>query len=330
MPMPTPSVTRLVSSATTLAVFSSALGTSITSASPTSGTNTASVKPHSWNQFISRRPLTEDGDREGNEPNGGKEEQCVALEATRLQGSEQAAGLVRLPSEPVDRAVDDALVEVVQVVLVDEEAVAGLGCARAGGETLEPAQLLAVEPEEQADADRDDHDRERDRGEADVEVGLHDVREPRTVRLDVLLELLDPERRRVGQTGHDAEPGEHDERSGDRLGRLVRVVVAPVLAEEREPDAARHVRGGQEGADEADDHEDLVPALARRGEDLVLGPEPGEREDAGERERADHERPERDRHELAQPTHVLLHVEGVVGARVADRAGAEEQQRLEE
>src|SRR6478735_2385530 len=317
MPMPTPSVTRLVSSATTLAVFSSALGTSITSASPTRGTNTASVKPHSWNQFISRRPLTEDGDREGNEPNGGKEEQCVALEAARLQGSEEAAGLVRLPSESVDRAVDDvtvdvavrqptegggtlpdavhhavddvhvdpvgragdraldpgdddALVEVVQVVLVHEEAVAGLGCARAGGETLEPAQLLAVEPEEQADADRDDHDRERDRGEADVEVRLHDLREPRTVRLDVLLELLDPERRRVGQTGHDAEPGEHDERPGDRLGRLVRVVVAPVLAEEREPDAARHVRGGQEGADEADDHEDLVPALARRGEDLVL------------------------------------------------------------
>src|SRR6478736_1519948 len=177
MPMPTPSVTRLASSAMTFAVVSSARGTSITSASPTSGTKTANVRAHSWNQFISRRPLTEDGDREGNEPNGGKEEQCVALEATRLQGSEQAAGLVRLPSEgggalpdavhhavddvhvdPVrragDRALDpgddDALVEVIQVVLVDEEAVAGLGCARAGGETLEPAQLLAIEPEEQA------------------------------------------------------------------------------------------------------------------------------------------------------------------------------------
>src|SRR3954469_5171663 len=111
MPMPTPSVTRLVSSATTLAVFSSALGTSITSASPTAGTNTASVKPHSWNQFISRRPLTEDGDREGYDPDGGKEQERIALESTRLQGSEQAAGLVRLPREPVDRAVDDITVD---------------------------------------------------------------------------------------------------------------------------------------------------------------------------------------------------------------------------
>ena len=109
--MPTPSVTRLARSATTLAVVSSALGTSITSARPTAGTNTASVKPHSWNQFISRRPLTEDGDREGYEPDGGKEQERVALESTRLQGSEQATGLVRLPREPVDRAVDHVLVD---------------------------------------------------------------------------------------------------------------------------------------------------------------------------------------------------------------------------
>src|SRR3954453_7368472 len=112
MPMPTPSVTRLASSATTLAVVSSALGTSITSARPTAGTKTASVKPHSWNQFISRRPLTEDGDREGYEPYGGKEQQCVALELTRLQRTEQASGLVRLPRQSVDRAVDDVAVDV--------------------------------------------------------------------------------------------------------------------------------------------------------------------------------------------------------------------------
>src|SRR3954471_11455242 len=110
--MPTPSVTRLARSATTFAVVSSALGTSITSASPTSGTNTASVRAHSWNQFISRRPLTEDGNREGYEPDGSKEQECVALESTRLQGAEQATGLVGLPRESVDRAVDRVLVDV--------------------------------------------------------------------------------------------------------------------------------------------------------------------------------------------------------------------------
>src|SRR6476660_6435920 len=112
MPMPTPSVTRLARSATTFAVVSSAFGTSITSASPTSGTKTASVRAHSWNQFISRRPLTEDGDREGYEPDGSKEQQCIALESTRLQGAEQATGLVGLPRESVHRTVDRVLVDV--------------------------------------------------------------------------------------------------------------------------------------------------------------------------------------------------------------------------
>src|SRR3954464_10278595 len=107
--MPTPRVTRLASRAMTLAVVSSALGTSITSASPTAGTKTASVRAHSWNQFISRRPLTEDGDREGYEPDGGKQHERVALESTRLQGTEQAAGLIGLPRESVHRAVDRVL-----------------------------------------------------------------------------------------------------------------------------------------------------------------------------------------------------------------------------
>src|SRR3954454_7426961 len=110
--MPTPSVTRLARSATTFAVVSSALGTSITSASPTSGTNTASVRAHSWNQFISRRPLTEDGDREGYEPDGSKEQERVALESTRLEGTEQATGRVRLPCQSVPRAVDRVLVDI--------------------------------------------------------------------------------------------------------------------------------------------------------------------------------------------------------------------------
>src|SRR3954467_3939064 len=99
--MPTPSVTRLASRATTFAVVSSALGTSITSASPTSGTKTASVRAHSWNQFISRRPLTEDGDREGYQPDGSKEHERVTLESTGLQATEPATGLPGLPRESV-------------------------------------------------------------------------------------------------------------------------------------------------------------------------------------------------------------------------------------
>ena len=75
---------------------------------------------------------------------------------------------------------------------------------------------------------------------------------------------------------------------------------------------------------------DRVAVLRRRAEqDLVLRPEAGEREDAGQRERADDERPERRRHVLPQAAHVLLHVEAVVHG-VADRAGAEEQAGLEE
>src|SRR3954447_7305127 len=212
MPMPTPSVTRLVRSATTLMACSSAFGTSNTRARPTAGTKIASVRPHSWNQFICRRPLTEDGDREGDDAHGSEQEECVALESTRLQRPEQAAGGIGLAPDRVDGTVDptlvheavhdpphggraatgvlhdrvdhvgvhpvrrtgdraldagddDALVQVVEVVLVDEERVPRLRRVRARGEALEPAQLLAVEPEEEADADRDHHDRERDRGE---------------------------------------------------------------------------------------------------------------------------------------------------------------------
>src|SRR4051794_21684662 len=274
--MPTPSVTRLARSATTFAVVSSALGTSITSASPTSGTKTASVRAHSWNQFISRRPLTEDGDREGDDAHGSEQEQRVALESTRLQGTEPATGPVGLPRESVDRAVDrvlvdvavhhpaergrpatdavhdavdhvhvdpvrgagdraldvsddDALVQVVQVVLVEQEPVPGLGRTRALREALERPELLAVEPEEQPDADRDHHEREGHRRKADLEVGRDDVRrEVPGVRLDVVLELLDAEGRGVREAGDHAEPGEDDQRSGDGLRRLVRVVIASV------------------------------------------------------------------------------------------------------
>src|SRR5258708_2015675 len=63
-------------------------------------------------------------------------------------------------------------------------------------------------------------------------------------------------------------------------------------------------------------------------EDLVLAPEAAERRHAGDRQPADDERAGGDGHQLAQRTHEA-HVLLVVHA-VDHRAGAEEQQRLEE
>ena len=63
-------------------------------------------------------------------------------------------------------------------------------------------------------------------------------------------------------------------------------------------------------------------------QDLVLAEEPGQRRHAGNRERADQERPVGDRQVLLQPAHVPQVL--LAGERVNDRAGSEEQQRLEE
>ncbi len=56
IPMPTPRVASVVTSATTLAAVSSAFGSRRMMASPTAGRKTASVSAHSWNQFIAFLP----------------------------------------------------------------------------------------------------------------------------------------------------------------------------------------------------------------------------------------------------------------------------------
>ena len=105
------------------------------------------------------------------------------------------------------------------------------------------------------------------------------------------------------------------------------MAVAPVLAVEREVDAASHVGGGHEGADEPEEEDVGVVVLHGPEQDLVLGPEAGEREDPGQGQGADDEGPVRGRHVLLEPAH-LAHVVGMHG--VDDRPGAEEQQGLEE
>ncbi len=92
-----------------------------------------------------------------------------------------------------------------------------------------------------------------------------------------------------------------------------------------------HVERGDAGADDGARGEDPArgAALLPGGvDDAVLGEEPGERRDADDRQVAEAEGHEGDRQELAQPA-VAPHVHLVVHA-VHDRAGAEEQPRLEE
>ena len=107
-------------------------------------------------------------------------------------------------------------------------------------------------------------------------------------------------------------------RLGDRL--------APEGAEDHPPRVDR----GQERADVAGDVERHVPAARApsTSEDLVLGEEARERRDARQRQAADDEAAERERHrpaEAAHPVEVLL-----AGHRADQRAGRHEEQRLEE
>src|SRR3954469_5575826 len=103
--------------------------------------------------------------------------------------------------------------------------------------------------------------------------------------------------------------------------------LSAVLAPEDEVAGAGHVGGGHEGADDTNHEKERIAAAAGAEEDLVLGPEPCEREDPRQRERSDDEGPEGGGHVLPQPTHVA-HVVGVHG--MDEGAGPEEQKRLEE
>ena len=99
------------------------------------------------------------------------------------------------------------------------------------------------------------------------------------------------------------------------------------LAEEHHHHLAGHVVGGEQRGHQADDVERRALGQAEQ-QDLVLRPEPGEGRHAGDRQPADDERERGDGHEHAQQAHAA-HVLLVVHP-VDDRAGPEEQQRLEE
>src|SRR4051794_3368748 len=96
----------------------------------------------------------------------------------------------RARDRPLDAGDDDTFVEVVEVVLLLEEAVAGVRDLVAFGEALERADLFTLEPEVRGNADRDHGEADRRRREHVVEVGMDEVRE-RADLLDPLRELLD-------------------------------------------------------------------------------------------------------------------------------------------
>ena len=131
------------------------------------------------------------------------------------------------------------------------------------------------------------------------------------------------------QAAEDRQGGQHDQRDGHHLRRLVRVdALRPaLLGEEGHQHQPGHVEAGDAGAEHGQ-HADQ-PVLGQGGlDDLVLGPEAGEAREPDDREVAHRERQERDRHGLAQRA-VVAHVDVVVHP-VHHRAGAEEHVGLEE
>ena len=97
---------------------------------------------------------------------------------------------------------------------------------------------------------------------------------------------------------------------------------------EREDVEARHVEGRQQRGEHADDPDAIVARSEGRGENLVLAEESSEGRQAGDRDRADQHGEVGPRHtgaKPAHPAHVLL-----ARQRVDHRAGAQEEQRLEE
>src|SRR5258705_3335806 len=114
IPMPTAAVSNVVSSAAPLIRFSSAFGIISTMIMPTMGMKTASVRAQSSNQSIGTIPLGSgvgEQDGEAQEPHRSEHEQCVPLDAARLEVAQETAALAGDLRDPVDRAVDTLLIQ---------------------------------------------------------------------------------------------------------------------------------------------------------------------------------------------------------------------------
>ena len=126
---------------------------------------------------------------------------------------------------------------------------------------------------------------------------------------------------------------------GSRFAGLLRVVefllaAAPELTVERQMHHAITIESGQEHADQqhgkhqnADGRRHRAAGQPRLQQDLVLAPEPGQREYPDQAQRSDDGEPVGTRHRLAETAHVH-HVESA--SRVVHAARAKEQQGFEE
>src|SRR5262245_54049919 len=106
-----------------------------------------------------------------------------------------------------------------------------------------------------------------------------------------------------------------------------RRIITPLTVERQEHEP-KHVGRGEQRREGANRPQQRMPRDERLEEDLVLAEEAGQRKYTGNGDRADQERPIRERQLFLETTHVadvLLAVQ-----RMDDGARAEEEQRLEE
>ena len=129
--------------------------------------------------------------------------------------------------------------------------------------------------------------------------------------------------------GQDQQRHDHHRRAFVHVLQHVMVGARPAVErhDQQPPGVERREEGREHGADEAV-HADAGAGGIGRGDDRVLRVVAGERRDAGQRQVADPHHRAGPRDQLPQPAH-LAHVL-LVRHRVDHRAGAQEQQRLEE
>src|SRR5665647_2929585 len=270
----------------------------------------------------------------------------VGAEQAVLRGAERPPGAQVEPGDPADggldqvaagdaceplhRAHEDPLVEPVEAPAVQPERLDrprhGLGGeARRRGLPAQPQQVRDL------DAHEHDDDREQSGAGALGERAAAELRRRQRRAEERLqrVEAAEPARHPY-QTAYHGEHAKHIEGqplapAGPARHRRV------LLAEEDDEDQAEGVQGGDEGAGQGAEVEPhaAVDGAQARGDDEVLAVEAGGDERKGRQRRgADGEDPEDGRHLAAQATHpedVVL-----VGERLDDHPGAEEEQGLEE
>ncbi len=101
-------------------------------------------------------------------------------------------------------------------------------------------------------------------------------------------------------------------------------------SKEREVGRTRHVCSSHECADETNNHERVVTAVTNVVDDLVFREETREWKHSTECKCRNDPCRERDWHELAQATHIFLHVKRVMRCTMTNRSSTQEQTSFKE